>query len=173
MPELERKKTGGLTVLGVASVVIGAFGVATFAWAVLAPEVVNTQVDRAGVPRILTGTGLAAAYLDATVNLALAALLFAAGVGLLKLRKWGAKLARWYAFGRIGWSAVAAVLAFIGPFANRGRLEDLGPKQAEKMADIFGPISATLIVGGFVLSVTFAVILLCLLSRKTYQDNLS
>jgi hypothetical protein len=41
------------------------------------------------------------------------------------------------------------------------------------MSASFGAIAVTEIVAGFILSTVFAVILLSLLPRKTYRDNLS
>ena len=173
MPELESRKTGGLTALGVACVVLGAIWAFTGAWAFLQPETIRAQVARFGVPQLLTGFGVTVAYTDAAVNLLLAALLFAAGVGLLRLRTWGARLAVWYAIGRVGWSVVSTVLAYMGPVTTRPPAGRMLPDQAAFMTERFGPIAFTILFAGFLLPVAFAVIILCLLSRKTYKDNLS
>ena len=107
------------------------------------------------------------------LTLLLAALLFAAGVGLLRLRRWGAGLAVGYALARIGWSVAAAVVAFIGPFSGRPPPDALTAEQAELMKARFVPVALTEMCAGLLFSVAFAVILLCLLSRKTYRESLS
>ena len=173
MPELERKKTGGLTALGVLSVVLGGIFFITSVWSLLQPQVHMALVAKHKAPQLLTGLGLASVYTSGVVNLLLAILLFAAGVGLLKLRKWGAAWAAWYAVVRIAWSVVDAVLAFVGPFAAKVDLEKLHPSNAEHMQNTFPAVATTLIILGFVLSSLFAVILLCLLSRQSYKDNLT
>ncbi len=173
MPEVEGKKTGGLTALGVLSVALGALWVIASVWALLQPQTLGAMTRRYGAPELLTGSGVAGAYADAMVNLVLAGLLFAAGVGLLRLRKWGGRLAIWYAVARMVWSVVALLLAFVGPFSSRPDPETLGPGYAEFMRDRFGAVAATEIVAGFVLSVVFAVVLLCLLSRRSYKDAVS
>ncbi|MFH1732577.1 MAG: hypothetical protein ABIF82_13135 [Planctomycetota bacterium] len=173
MPELERKKTGGLTALGVLSVVLGGIFFITSVWSLLQPQVHMALVAKHNAPQLLTGYGLAGAYASGAANLLLAVLLFAAGVGLLKLRKWGAASAVWYAIVRIAWSVVSAVLAFAGPFAAKVDLEKLHPDNAEYMQNTFPAVATTLIIAGLVLSSLFAVILLCLLSRQSYKDNLT
>ncbi len=173
MPELEKEKTGGLTTLGTLSVVFGAVFVITSFWAMLQPDAIEKVTRRAGAPQLLTGFGVACAYADAGVNLVLAVLLFTAGVGLLRLRKWGGRLAAWYALARIGWSVVALVFAFAGPFASRPNPDGLAAGYAEFMGTRFAAVAATEIVGGFVLSAVFAVVLLCLLSRETYRKALT
>lgn len=173
MPELESRKTGGLTALGVTCVALGTVWIYTAAWAALQPETIRAQVARFGVPQLLTDFSVIVVYTDAAVNLLLAALLFAAGVGLLRLRKWGARLAVWYAIGRIGWSVVSTALTYMGPLTTRPPAGQMLPDQATFMAERFGPIAFTMLLAGFLLPVAFAVIILCLLSRKTYKDNLS
>lgn len=173
MPELERKKTGGLTALGVLSVVLGGIFFITSVWALLHPQVHIAMVAKHNAPQLLTPYSLAGAYTSGAVNLLLAVILFAAGVGLLKLRKWGAASAVWYAVARIAWSVVDAVLAFVGPFAAKVDLEKLHERNAEYMQNTFPAVAMTLIIAGFVLSSLFAVVLLCLLSRQSYKDNLT
>lgn len=164
MPELEKRKTGGLTALGVLSVVLGGLWIIASAWGLLQPQVHDALVKLHKLPQLLTGLGLAGAYVDAAINLLLAGVLFVAGIGLLKLRRWGAIVATWYAVCRIVLSVLATVLAFIGPTAQGTRLD---------VQDNFIPIAIAEVIGGFVLSTLFAVILLCLLSRGTYKDKLS
>ena len=173
MPELERKKTGGLTALGVLSVVLGGVFFIASVWSLLQPQVHMALVAKHNAPQLLTGYSLAGAYASGAANLLLAALLFAAGVGILKLRKWGATAAVWYAVVRIAWSVVNAVLAFAGPFAAKLDLEKLHPSNAEYMQKTFPAVATTLIIAGLVLSSLFAVVLLCLLSRQSYKDNLT
>ena len=182
MPELERRKTSALTTLGVLSVVLGALWIISSVWSCLHIEAHQQEVahyERQGVPQILTGFGVTGAYIDAVTNFVLAGVLFAAGVGLLRLRRWGAKLARGYAFARILVSLVSVVLAFVGPIANRpgpAELEtfrQLQPDTVEFLNTRFMPVVVTEVVAGFVLSTVFAVILLCLLSRKECKDALS
>jgi len=172
MPELESKKTSGLTALGVLSVVLGALFFIGAVWGLLHPQVHQVTVKQANAVQILTGFGLTGAYVVAGVDLLLAGLLFAAGVGLLKLRKWGARLAVWYAVARIAWSAIAALLAIIGPRANAPGADQVAAQHGDAMTR-FPAISLTLILAGFILSILYPVILLCLLSRRTYKDNLT
>jgi len=172
VPEQESKKTGGLTALGVVTLVLGALSVIGSVWGLLQPQVHQVAVKRVNAVQILTGFGLTGAYADAVANLLLAGLLFAAGVGLLKLRNWGARLAVWYAAARITWSAIAAVLAVIGPRANAPGPDQVGPQFADAMTR-FPAISMALIVTAFILSIVYPVVLLCLLSRRTYRDRLS
>jgi len=173
--ELEKKKTGGITALGVACVVLGAVWIVTAVWAALQPETIKAQTARFQAPQLLTGFSASAAYASAAINLLLAALLFAAGVGLLRLKKWGASLALWYAVGRIVWSILDTALAYLGPFKNRPAIPPGATRTAyaEYMSTRFVPVSTTILVAGFVLSLILPVVLLCLLSRKTYKDNLS
>ena len=173
MPELEQPKTGGLTALGVISVLLGSLWIIASAWALLQPATIQADTADANAPQLLAGTGVSMAYADAAMNLVLAPLLFVAGVGLLKLRTWGAKLASWYAIARITWSLIALAIALTGPFANRPKPETVSPEYTRTMETLFTPIALTEMVGALVLSASFAVILLCLLSRKAYKDNLA
>jgi len=173
MPELESKKTGGLTALGVLGVVLGGIWLVTAVWALLQPASIQRMIERYRAPELLAGFGETAAYLDATANLVLAALLFAVGIGLLRQRKWGAAWGVRWAIARIVWSVVAAVMAFIGPFAARPDPEKLTHGYAEFMRERFVTIATTEIVAGLILSSLLAVIFLCLLSRQSFKDNLS
>ena len=173
MPEVERRHTAGLTALGVLSVVFGALFVLASLWGLLQPQVIRAQAAQANAPQMLEGLGLRAAYLDGAVNLVLSVLLFIAGIGLLQLRNWGSKLAVGYAVARIAWSVIAAGLAIAGPFWHRPALEGFSAPLVEFMKTRFAPLAAAEILSSLVLSSIFAVILLALLSRKSYQDNLS
>jgi len=182
MPELEHGKTSALTALGVLSVVLGAFWLIASVWSGLHIEAHQQEVahyERYGIPQILTGFGVTGAYIDAAMNFVLAGALFAAGVGLLRLRRWGATLARGYAFARIVASAVSAVFALVAPIASRPgpaeleTFQPLQPQTVEFLGTRFMPVVWTEIVAGFLLSTVFAVILLCLLSRKEHKDALS
>ena len=182
MPELERRKTAALTTLGVLSVVLGAFWIISSVWSGLHVEAHQQEVahyERQGIPKILTGFGVTGAYADAIMNFVLAGVLFVAGIGLLRLRRWGAKLARGYAFARVAVSAVSVVFAFVGPIANRPgpagleTFRQLQPETVEFLGTRFMPVVVTEVVAGFLLSIVFAVILLCLLSRKECKDGLS
>ena len=173
MPELESEKTGGITTLGVLGVVFGGIWLVTAVWALLQPASIQLMIKRYRAPELLAGLGEAAAYLDATANLVLAALLFAVGVGLLRQRQWGAAWGIRWAVARIVWSVVAALLAFVGPFAARPDPEKLAYGYAEFMRERFVTIATTEIIAGLVLSSLLAVIFLCLLSRRSFKDNLS
>jgi len=170
--ELEGKHSTGLTALGILSVLLGALLFLGSFWGLLQPGPLQRVAEEHQVPQVLRGLGLAWTFVDAGGNVLLAALLFAAGVGLLKLRRWGGRLAVTYAVARIAWSVVALVLAFIGPYANLPEPEQLDPGAAASSPVTLHLIAATLIVAAFALSVVFAVILLCLLSRKSYRDRL-
>ena len=61
MPELEKKKTGGLTALGVLSVVLGGIFFITSVWSLLQPQVHMALVAKHKAPQLLTGLGLAGA----------------------------------------------------------------------------------------------------------------
>jgi len=174
MAPSEPKKTSGLTALGVLSVVLGGVFLLASVWGLLKPQAIeHLQSKQPGTPRLLAGASVAIVYTDAAINLVLAGALLAAGVGLLRLRRWGARLARWYALARIVWSVTAFALALIGPFANRGNTEELFPPFAEYMQTQFTSVALTLMFGGLVLSSVFAVVLLCLLSRPGYRDPLA
>jgi hypothetical protein len=124
----------------------------------------------------MTGLAGVAAYLSAAGTLVLGGILFASGVGLLKLRNWGARLARTYAVAQILWSALAFLMALVGPFARRpdaSDMEGLRPELVEMLQAKFTAVSMTLAAAALVLSVVFPVVLLCLLSRDTYKQNLS
>jgi len=173
MPELESKKTGGLTALGVLAVVFGGLWFIAGVWALLQPGAMHLMVERYHAPELLTGFSVVAAYVDAAVNLLLAMMLFAAGVGLLQLKTWGGWLAARWAAARILWSVIAALLAFVGPFAARPDPENLAPGFKEFMQERFTAIATTEIIAGFILSSVLAVIFLCLLSRQSFKNNLS
>ena len=173
MPELEGKKTGGLTALGVLGVVFGGISLVTAFWALLQPAAIQQMLERYKAPQLLTGFSEVAAYLDGAANAVLAALLFAAGVGLLKQRKWGARLGIGWAASRIVWSVVAAVMALIGPFAARPDPATLPHGQEEYFLESFTGTALTLIFGGLILSSILAVVFLCLLSRQSFKDNVS
>ena len=177
MTEIERRKTTGLTVLGVFCVVLGAVWVIGAFWALLQPDTLAKWTKQSGAPELLTRLSVAWTYVDAGLNLVLAALLFAAGVGLLRLRAWGAKLGIAYAAARIVLSVLSFVFALVGPIAHRPGPQQLqGAREAklvEFMSNMFMPIAVTEVVASLVLSVVFAVILLCLLSRPSYKARLS
>jgi hypothetical protein len=171
MSEVERKKTGGLTALGVISVNLGALFLIAGAWGLLAGPDLAKQPKNA--PVILTQMGLSFCYADAGMNVLLAGTLFAAGVGLLRLKTWGRKLAIGYSLARIVWSIVAATMAFLGPYMYRPKAEGLREEFASFLRDYYPGIALTQIIAGAVISVVLPVILLCLLSRKNYKDNLT
>ncbi len=171
MPELERKP-GGLTALGVLCVLFGAGWVIAAAWGLLQPQVHAATLKRTGAPELLVGIGLAGAYIQAAGTLLLGGLMFAAGIGLLRLRRWGARLARTYAVGQLVLSAAGALLALAGPMSNRPPADTLPKEYADVLEHDLVAISITEIVAGFALSAVFAVVLLCLLTRKRYVDLL-
>jgi len=88
----------------------------------------------------------------------------------------GRTLALWYAWPRIAWSFVSAIFALVGPYSaqpDAEALRGIRPEYREAMQHSFSANALTLIVGGLILSTLFAVILICLLSRQSYKDNLS
>jgi hypothetical protein len=170
MSDYESQKTGGLTALGVLSVVLGALFFVAGAWGMLAGPDLATQP--AGTPPVLSGMSLIFAYTDGAMNALLGGLLFVAGIGLLKLRTWGRRLAIWYGIVRLVWSVVGLMLGFLGPYMHRPGVAELTPEQAEFMTSQYPAIVLTQLLTGAVLSSAFAVILLCLLSRRNYQDAL-
>ena len=172
MPELTGRQTSGITVLGVLSVVLGLFFFVCSVWGLLLPPTLHATLEQAGAPEVLTGSSVTGAYVNAMVNVLLAAALFVAGAGLLQLRKWGATLARAYAFARIGWSVVAVLLAWFGPYANARALPAFPEPHATFMAHSFPAVVITQLVAGFVLTALFPVVLLCLLSRTEYKNTL-
>ncbi len=176
MTEIRGQKHAGLTALGVLCVVLGVLFVIASVWGLLQPQVHQAVVAQSRAPQLLTGLSVAWAYADAALNLVLAVLLFIAGIGLLRLRRWGARLAIAYSLGRIALSLASFVLTFLGPIAHRPtgqQIESLREPVASFLKTEFMPVAVTLTVGGLVLSVLFAVILLCLLSRRSYRESLS
>lgn len=173
MPELTRKKTGGLTALGVLGVVFGGIFLITAFWALLQPAAIKQMIEQHHAPELLTGFSEAAAYIDGAANVALAVMLFVAGIGLLRQRKWGVAWGTRWAIARIVWSVVAAAMALIGPFAARPDLEKLSHGHRAYLEGSFSPTALALIIAGVVLSSTLAVIFLCLLSRQSFKDNVS
>lgn len=175
------RKTTGLTALGVISVILGALLIIGSLAALLQPEAISRTAEKTGVPSVLTGINLAFAYIDAMVNTVLAILLFTAGIGILMLRKWGAKLAIWYSWTRIVWSVIGFIFVFIGPlqmkeisdFSGYNQNDPMIKKLAEYMANWFPTIVITQAVAGLLLSCAFAVILICLLKRESYRNELS
>jgi hypothetical protein len=173
MPELERKAPGGLTALGVACVVLGALWLLAGVWNVLEPEATRRTLEQYQYPNVLAGANLALAYVDAVVSLVLGGAMAVAGVGLLRLRRWGARLGRLYAWVQIGWSVLTGVLAAVFTYANLPDPAVLPKEQAEFMETRFTPVFMTELVASVLLSCVFAVILLCLLSRQRYRDALA
>jgi len=173
MPELNRKSTAGLTALGVVCVAFGAMSVVTCGWAALQPTTIAAETQFARAPQIQTRWIMALQYADAGLNLVLAGLLFAAGVGLLRLRVWGKKLAEWYAVARIILSVIEVIITLTGPLANLPSKDQLGPSVHQTLSTRFYPAGITIALAGLALSVLLPVVLLCLLSRKSYTDNLS
>jgi len=173
MPELESKNTWGRTVLGLAGLVFGAcYLIAGFS-GLLQVSSLQQLIERREAPQLLTAFSEAFAYLDASVNVVLAALLIAAGIGLLMQRQWGAAIGTKWAITRIIWSVVAAAMALLGPFAARPDPETLPHGYQQYMEHYFSGTALTGIFVGLVLSSILAVIFLCLLSRPTYKDHLS
>ena len=173
MSELEGQKTTGLTVLGAVSVLLGALWFFAGVWGFVHIDALMRMTADAGAPQVLKGFGVTGAYVDASVNMLLAILLFVAGVGLLMLRRWGATLAVFYGVSRIAWSVLAVVLAILGPIMNLPKREAFGPDAPQSVTQTLFTVALTEVIVGFILSSVFAVILLALLSRKDYRSKLS
>ncbi len=172
---MKEKSTMGVTVLGMVCVILGAVWLVASFWGFLQVETVRVETERAGAPQLLTEATVWIPYVDAAANAVLAAVLFIAGTGLLKFREWGRKLGIGYAWARICWSIVAFVLAFIGPYSRQA------PIPEGEMYDVyrtfmefrFAAVARTGMLAALLLSVAFAVIVLCLLKRESYRQAVS
>lgn len=130
MAETEKKSTAGVTALGMACVILGAIWLIASLWGFLEAGTIRAETERVRAPQLLVGSTIWIPYVDAAANVLLAGVLFAAGVGLLRLRAWGRRLGIGYAWARIGWSVVALALAFLGPYSHRPEAPETGLRSA-------------------------------------------